>query len=303
MKRRDGVFSIYTEEISKFSLLTAEEEKELAYHIQTYMRLRKEGVGVQLSQESFPYLQEIIRNGEESRKRLIESNLPLVISIAKDYCNRGIALDDLIQVGNIGLMKVTERYDGRGKFSTYAAYAIKGEIRHEIRERGRFIKLSAEVECSLPKVKKYLRENHLNFITREAQRSLGLTQGLMERVNDALKVTHMRSYPREGTAEERPEIERIVPKNEASYQEIFENSVEVSYLRNLLKKNLSQRDVALLEMRYGLNGYSSMTHEEIGKKINLSRVRVTQIVQKALRMLKRDAKKSLYVNEIKHHNL
>jgi len=253
----------YINEISKIPLLTSEEEQRLA-------DLKERG-------------------DEDAKNRLVQANLRLVVSIAKRYLGRGLSFLDLIQEGNMGLLKAVEKYDYRKgyKFSTYATWWIRQSIIRAIAEQSRAIRTPMHMVDSINKIsqatRKLAQEIGRDPTPEEISAEVGMT---VDKVRDMLKM-----------AQDSVSLEAPVGEDDARIGDFIEDigisTPEDSVSKILLKvqlenalSNLSEKERKVLILRYGLDGNKSYTLEEVGKIFGITRERVRQIETKALRKLR-----------------
>jgi len=260
---------MYLKEIGRIPLLTAEEEIDLAQ--------RNE------------------KGDRQAKAKLIQSNLRLVVSIAKRYLGRRMSFLDLIQEGNQGLMRAVEKYDWRRgyKFSTYATWWIRQAITRAIADQARTIRIPVHMVETINKVSQTARrmtqELGREVTNEELAKKLELTP---QRVQEIFKI-----------AQETTSLEKPVGDEEDSLlgdfiQDTSQPSPYDSASREFLKENieevfetLSEREAKVLKMRFGLGGYRSMTLEEVGKEFGVTRERIRQIEAKALRKLKHPSRR------------
>lgn len=260
----DDPVRMYLKEIGKVPLLSPEEEQELA---------RKMADGDQ-----------------DAAARMTEANLRLVVSIAKRYVGRGMQFLDLIQEGNIGLMKAVEKFDfNKGyKFSTYATWWIRQAVTRAIADQARTIRVPVHMVETINKVirvsRQLLQELGHDPTPEEIAEEMGMTP---EKVKEVLKV-----------AQEPVSMETPIGEEEDSHLGDFikdegasepAEAAASSMLRNELEEvldTLSPREKQVLELRFGLNDGQPRTLEEVGKQFNVTRERIRQIEAKALRKLR-----------------
>ncbi len=260
----DDPVKIYLKEIGRVPLLTPEEEIELAQRM-------KEG-------------------DKEAKKRLAEANLRLVVSIAKRYGGRGMHFLDLIQEGNLGLIKAVEKFDyTKGfKFSTYATWWIRQSITRAIADQARTIRIPVHMVETITKVKKtssqLLHQNGRDPSPDEIARELDMP---VERVREILRI-----------AQDPVSLETPIGEEEDSHLGDFipdENAPEPTEAASLvlLKEQINQvlstltdREEKVLRLRFGLEDGRSRTLEEVGQMFNVTRERIRQIEAKALRKLR-----------------
>lgn len=263
MKLDDPV-RMYLKEIGKIKLLTPEEELALA---------------IRMSQ-----------GDEEARQRMSEANLRLVVSIAKRYAGRGMQLLDLIQEGNLGLMKAVEKFDyTKGyKFSTYATWWIRQSITRAIADQARTIRIPVHMVENINRV---LRASH--SMVQRLGREPTTTEIAKELQMDVQRVEEIMKIAQEPVSLETPigeeedshlgdfiqDDEASQPSEEASYTLLREQLEEVL-------STLTEREQQVLRMRFGLVDGKPHTLEEVGKQFDVTRERIRQIESKALRKLR-----------------
>lgn len=258
--------SAYLAEISKIPLLSAAEEIELA---------------------------KAARKGDAAaRRKLIVANLRLVVSIAKKYLYYGLPLQDLIEEGNIGLMKAVERFDpNRGcKFSTYATWWIRQAITRALSNYGRTVRIPVYVTDNVAKYKKTAEELYTKTGKQPEPEEVAKVMGI--KVNEARK---LHEYTQEiapldnlesATDDGRGIPESIEPRKTDTAIINLERDQE---LEEILKQ-LSKREADILKYRYGLLDYKAHTLEETGRKFNLTRERIRQIENDAMKRLRQFVK-------------
>lgn len=255
---------VYLKEIGKDNLLSSEEEIELAKRI-------KEG-------------------DIEAKKRLSESNLRLVVSIAKRYVGRGLQLLDLIQEGNLGLIKAVEKFDyTKGfKFSTYATWWIRQAITRAIADQSRTIRIPVHMVETINKVKKtsgqLLHIQGHEPTLEEVADVLGMP---MRKVKDIVRISQDPvSLETPVGEEEDSHLRDFIPDDDAPAPvDVASHSVLVEQLSEVLS-TLSKREEKVLRLRFGLEDGRARTLEEVGQEFNVTRERIRQIEAKALRKLR-----------------
>ena len=255
---------MYLKEIGKVPLLSAEEEIEYAKRME--------------------------QGDEEAKKRLAEANLRLVVSIAKRYVGRGMQFLDLIQEGNLGLIKAVEKFDYRKgyKFSTYATWWIRQAITRSIADKARTIRIPVHMVETITKVKKVssqlLHENGHEPTPQEIADRLGIT---VDRVREILRISQDPvSLETPIGEEEDSHLGDFIPDEDAP-------APAEAASRTLLKEQLSEilgtltpREEKVLRLRFGLEDGRPRTLEEVGKEFDVTRERIRQIEAKALRKLR-----------------
>ncbi len=288
----DDPVRLYLHEIGRVPLLTPEEEVELAMRLregeEAYQELQQRGN--ELTEAERQELERRIAAGDEARQHLIQANLRLVVSIAKKYIGRGMSFLDLIQEGNIGLMRATEKFDyTRGyKFSTYATWWIRQAITRSISDQSRTIRLPVHVGETINRVKRVSHRLQQQMerepTTDEIAQAMGISSEKVRRVIEVSRTPVSLEMPvgKEGDSRMGDFIEddRVAaPLDAASYQLLREQINEV------LQK-LPDRERRIIQLRFGLNDGRYRTLEEVGKEFGITRERIRQIEAKVLRKLR-----------------
>ncbi|HSZ71742.1 MAG TPA: RNA polymerase sigma factor RpoD/SigA [Cytophagaceae bacterium] len=254
----------YLQEIGKVDLLTPDEEVDLA------KRIRE---GDQLALE-----------------KLTKANLRFVVSVAKQYQNQGLSLGDLINEGNLGLIKAAQRFDEtRGfKFISYAVWWIRQSILQALAEQSRIVRLPLNRVGSLNKISKTFSELEQKFEREPSPDELAeVLEVTTAEVVDTLKISgrHVSMDAPFVQGEENSLLDVLENQNEGSPDTgLMNDSLRREVQRAL--STLTQREADVISLYFGLNGEHSMTLEEIGEKFNLTRERVRQIKEKAIRRLR-----------------
>ncbi|MBN1451407.1 MAG: sigma-70 family RNA polymerase sigma factor [Anaerolineales bacterium] len=286
----DDTIGLYLKEVSRVPLLTAEEEVELAQRIERGRMAREELAKGKVSLRRRTELRRLIEDGWAAREHLITANSRLVISVAKKYMGRGVPFLDLIQEGNIGLIRATKKFDYRRghKFSTYATWWIRQAVTRAIADQGRTIRVPVHMG---DQINKLLRVQH------QLTQRLG-REPSVEELADALevppkKVENMIQVARRPLSLETPtddeedsvlgdfieDDEAPPPDDTATYNLLREHLGEVM-------NGLPPREVRILQLRYGLLDGQAYTLEEVGRKMGVTRERVRQIEAQALSRLR-----------------
>uniref|UniRef100_A0A7C3AQC8 RNA polymerase sigma factor SigA n=1 Tax=Thermorudis sp. TaxID=1969470 RepID=A0A7C3AQC8_9BACT len=282
---------LYLQEIGETALLTSQEEVWLAKRMErgkaAEQRLRN---GEYASEEERLELLADKEDGERARAHLIQANLRLVVSVAKKYVGRGLSFLDLIQEGNIGLMKATDKFDyKRGyKFSTYATWWIRQAITRAISDQSRTIRLPVHVGETINRVKK-MSHRLQQILEREptqleVARALDLPEEKVRHVLEAARLPVSLETPvgQDGDAflGDFIEDESMPAPLELASQQLLRSQIEEALSR------LSDRERRIIVLRFGLEDGQFRTLEEVGREFGITRERIRQIEAKALRKLR-----------------
>ena len=264
----DDPVKIYLKEIGRVPLLTSEEEIQLA---------EKMGSGNE-------------EEAAKARKRLAEANLRLVVSIAKKYVGRGMSFLDLIQEGNMGLIKAVEKYDyTKGfKFSTYATWWIRQAITRAIADQARTIRIPVHMVETITKVKKasstLLHQNGHDPTPEEIAEYLDMT---VERVREILRIAQDPvSLETPIGEEEDSRLGDFIPDEEALAPQEAASQIALKEQIDQVLGTLTEREAMVLRLRFGLIDGRARTLEEVGQQFRVTRERIRQIEAKALRKLR-----------------
>ena len=262
----------YLKEVRTFPLLTAQEEIKLSRQI-------KKGPG---------------QTREQARKKMIRSNLRLVINIAKRYSYLGIPLLDLIEEGNLGLMKAVDKFNPRKgyRFSTYGAWWIRQSITRSIVEQGKMIRVPVYMNELITKWKKTkeLLAQKLKRIPAddEIAKKLRLTHEKVEQINFWNSTTTSSLEAPVGDDDETQMIDLVQNESVQSPDTAIKHMLDKEKVKNLLETSMmSERERKVLDMRFGLAKGESYTLAQIARKLGISRERVRQIEEEALNKLRR----------------
>ena len=293
---------MYLKEIGKVPLLSAEEEIELAQKMEAgavgkekivILEKKIDGGGETEAEELRQEIRELQKDvdaGDEAKKRLAEANLRLVVSIAKRYVGRGMLFLDLIQEGNLGLIKAVEKFDYRKgyKFSTYATWWIRQAITRAIADQARTIRIPVHMVETINKLirvsRQLLQELGREPTPEEIAEEMSLP---VERVREILKISQEPVSLETPIGEEEDshlgdfiQDDNVpVPADAAAFTLLKEQLVEVL-------GTLTEREQKVLRLRFGLDDGRARTLEEVGKEFNVTRERIRQIEAKALRKLR-----------------
>jgi len=288
--RIDDTIGLYLKEIGRVPLLTAEEEVALAKRMEAGKLAQEQLDGDGLNRDKRSELREVVMDGLTAREHLIRANSRLVISIAKKYIGRGVPFLDLIQEGNIGLIRAANKFNYRlgHKFSTYATWWIRQAVTRAIADQSRTIRVPVHMG---DQINKLLRISHR--LTQELGRkptSEELAEALeipTQKAEEMLRVARRPlSLEMPTDAEGDSELGDFIEDEESTTPD---EEVTSSMLRELLQyvlQDLPPREVRILQMRYGLVDGETYTLEEVGKKLGVTRERVRQIEAQALSRLR-----------------
>lgn len=267
----DNSIKIYMREMGQFSMLSADEEIKLAHRI---------------------------AEGDQSAKNeLVEANLRLVVSLARHYQGCGLSYQDLIQEGNIGLIKATEKFDvSKGfRFSTYASWWIKQALSRAIADQSRTIRIPVHMIENINKFKKTEREL-LSQLNREPK---------IKEIADAMNISEKQAKEIQSYIVEPTSLDiQVGDDDDTTIGSFIEDThfvnPESAYIKesngdvvNAVLDTLSDREANILRLRFGIGGKKAMTLEEVGKEYGLTRERIRQIEAKALRKLRHPSRANI----------
>jgi RNA polymerase primary sigma factor len=281
---------IYLREIGRVPLLTAEEEVELAKSIEA--GLFAEEKMAQLAILSRPErldLEQLAHDGVRAKQRLIEANLRLVVSIAKRYVGRGMLFLDLIQEGNLGLIRAVEKFDyTKGyKFSTYATWWIRQAITRAIADQARTIRIPVHMVETINKLVRVQRQLHQDLGREPLPEEIGLEMSLApERVVEIQRIAQEPVSLQSPIGEEDSDLgdfiedaDAVVPIEAAAFILLQDQ------LEDILA-TLSDREQRIIQLRFGLTDGHPRTLEEVGREFGVTRERIRQIESKTLAKLR-----------------
>ncbi len=286
----DDTVGLYLKEMSRVPLLHVEEELRLAEAIEHGKQARKELANRTLPPAERERLEQLVQEGIQGREHLIKANTRLVVSIAKKYIGRGVPFLDLIQEGNLGLMKAVEKYDHhRGfRFSTYATWWIRQTITRSIADQGRTIRVPVHMIDRIRQLYRMIHEMEQDLGRMPRVDELATEMGLsLRKVQWMMRVSWLPlSLESPVNDEDDSELGMFVE------DDITPSPIQVTY-HNLLRDKieevlgtLSPREARILRLRFGLDNGHAYTLEEVGQKFGLTRERIRQIEGKALRRLR-----------------
>ncbi|MGH3388810.1 MAG: RNA polymerase sigma factor RpoD [Actinomadura sp.] len=281
---------IYLREIGRVPLLTAEDEVELAKSIEAGLfaeeKLARSAILSRLEQLD---LELLARDGSRAKQRLIEANLRLVVSIAKRYVGRGMLFLDLIQEGNLGLIRAVEKFDyTKGyKFSTYATWWIRQAITRAIADQARTIRIPVHMVETINKLVRVQRQLHQDLGREPIPEEIGLEMGL-----STVRVVEIQRIAQEPVSLQSP-----IGEEDSDLGDFIEDSDAVvpieaaafillqDQLEDILA-TLSDREQRIIQLRFGLSDGHPRTLEEVGQEFGVTRERIRQIESKTLAKLR-----------------
>lgn len=288
----DDHVKMYLKEIGKVNLLTPEEELSLAKRMADGETAKEqlEEIGENIDEDSKKQIDLLIADGEKAKKSLAEANLRLVVSIAKRYVGRGMLFLDLIQEGNLGLIKAVDKFDyTKGyKFSTYATWWIRQAITRAIADQARTIRIPVHMVETINKLVRVSRQ-----LVQELGREPTLEELAKELNMPVDKVREISKISQEPVSLETPIGEEedshlgdFIPDEDAPAPSEAASFVLLKEQLGAVLETLSEREAKVLRLRFGLDDGRARTLEEVGKEFDVTRERIRQIEAKALRKLR-----------------
>lgn len=293
----DDTISLYLREMSRVPLLNSTEERELAIRIESgdIARIQLSKLDGNATPQRKEELQRMVEDGLEARAHLIKANTRLVVSIAKRYTNRGVPFLDLIQEGNLGLMKAVEKFDyTKGfRFSTYATWWIRQTITRAIADQGRTIRVPVHMVDRIRQLYKRIHELEQNLGRSPTIDELAVAMDTdKQKVSWMLRVSWLPLSLESpiNDDEDESELGHFVEDKETP------TPIQTVYSKLLKEKvndvldTLPCREARILKLRFGLEDGKYYTLEEVGQKFGLTRERIRQLETKALRRLRQPQK-------------
>jgi RNA polymerase primary sigma factor len=281
---------IYLREIGRVPLLTAEDEVELAKSIEAGLFAEEKlGGGIPMLGAICGELELLVGEGVSAKQRLIEANLRLVVSIAKRYIGRGLVFLDLIQEGNLGLIRAVEKFDyTRGyKFSTYATWWIRQAITRAIADQARTIRVPVHMVETINKLARVQRQLHQELGREASADEIATEMGLEpERVAEIQRIAQEPVSLQSPIGEEESDLgdfiedaDAVVPMEAAAFIMLQDQ------LERVLEQ-LAEREQRIIQLRFGLTDGHPRTLEEVGREFGVTRERIRQIESKTLAKLR-----------------
>ncbi|WP_289026670.1 RNA polymerase sigma factor RpoD/SigA [uncultured Flavonifractor sp.] len=289
---------MYLQEIAQYPLLSQEEERELSCRVAAGRKAERELTKEGLTEEARAELKKQVRAAKRAKDRLVESNLRFVVYIARSYEGTGIHLLDLIQAGNMGLMRSLDHYDpDRGfRLTTYAGWWVKQSIIRSIADTGRIIRVPVHLSEKLRKLNRttalLCQQTQGSFTESQLAEASGFTveevRNLQRVMPDAYSLNAPLTEDGEMTLEDSLSDESISP------EEQYEQEALRDAINAVMDQALSERERTVIKLRMGLEDGRTHTLEEVGSVLGVTRERIRQIEGKALRKMKAGRYRKLY---------
>jgi RNA polymerase primary sigma factor len=292
----DDTVGLYLKEMSRVPLLSIQEEVSLARRIERGREAASQLRTLRKTQNPAPaalrkrtQLEELVADGRSAREHLIKANTRLVVSVAKRYMGRGVHFLDLIQEGNLGLMKAVEKFDyHRGfRFSTYATWWIRQTISRSIADQSRTIRVPVHMTDRIQRLYRTAHDIEQRTGRKPTSEEIGQEMGLDERKVDWMLQVSWKPVSLENPVGD--EDEEMITFVEDCFTPSPTESANETLLREKVEEvlgTLTPREARVLRMRFGLCGERPYTLEEVGQKFGLTRERIRQIEGRALRRLR-----------------
>ena len=281
---------LYLQEIGRVALLTGPQEVELATAMEAGNLAKQQLLQGQLSPDQLEELAEAVAKGDLGRRRLIEANLRLVVSVARRYMNRGLPLGDLIQEGNIGLLRAVEKFDyTRGfKFSTYATWWIRQAVTRAISDHARTIRIPVHMVETINRLSRTMSQLQQEYgrepTVDEISVAMELSADRVREISSILPQPISLDTP-VGDDQDTLLGDFVEDPNAQTLEEAGARAVLREQVAEVLE-SLSPRERRVLDLRYGLDNGRQHTLDEIGLELGVTRERIRQIEAKALRKLR-----------------
>jgi RNA polymerase primary sigma factor len=279
----------YLKQIKGYALLSAEEERDLALKIRARAEAERKLATGEIGMAEYDRAQ---REAAQARDRMVQANLRLVISVAKNFRNRGLPMEDLVNEGNVGLMNAVDRYDPDvgSRFSTYAGYWIDQAIRRAVQNAQQMIHIPSYLIENIGKMRLAHRELEENLGRSPSMNELAHHMGITARKAGAISMAIRACTSRmQGTATADGENTLNEALEDTRTPQPFDTiftASDAEFVTRMLER-ITEREALVLELRYGLNDHKGrrMTLKQIGEKVGLTRERVRQIEREAKRKL------------------
>ncbi|MBE5763492.1 MAG: RNA polymerase sigma factor RpoD [Clostridiales bacterium] len=286
----DDSVKIYLKQIGQVALLSGDEETKLAVQMRDAQEAKQALENPDLTPEAREGYEAVVKQGNKARKRLIEANLRLVVSIAKKYVNKGMQFLDLIQEGNMGLMKAVEKFDyTKGfKFSTYATWWIKQSITRAIADQARTIRIPVHMVETINKAGRVSRQLLQELGREPTPEEIAEKMGVpVEKINEIQKISQDPvSLEKPIGEEEDSKMIDFIEDNDTPSPSALSEATMLNDKLNEVLATLTPRENEVIRRRYGLDDGKPKTLEEVGREFNVTRERIRQIEAKALRKLR-----------------
>jgi RNA polymerase primary sigma factor len=286
----DNMLKLYIAEAARVPLLTSEEEVELARRIEQCRLAQQELKNGVKDRDRSQRLERIVERGRQARERLIRANTRLVISVAKKYLNRGLPFLDLIQEGNIGLMRAIRNYDYRRgyKFSTYATWWIRQAITRALAEQSRTIRLPVYMSDQVNRMAR--EQTRLQQLlgrppkVEELAETLGTTPVKVEQMMEIMR--HPVSLQTPVGEDEEDVLGDLIEDVESPNPEEMTDQLMLNEDLQKMLGNLPPRELEVLQLRYGLGDEEPLTLAQVGERMGITRERARQLEAQAIGRLR-----------------
>jgi RNA polymerase sigma factor (sigma-70 family) len=282
----------YVNEIGRYPLLSAQEETELAGQYERGRAAERRLESRARNAQDRPELEIVVMRGQRARQRLIECNLRLVLHLIQHYRDCGLPFGDLVQEGNIGLIKAVERYDPqRGvRFATYAGWWIKQTVLRAVADQGQAIRLPPAVRDELRRLQRTAARLEARLGRAPTCHQVAEELGISEQRAQQLRCWDHTFLSLEAPVSDGRDtrLADLIPDRDApSLEELIERRQLRERLSNAMDAHLGLRDRTLLRLRFGLDGSQSRTLKQVARALGVTRERARQVEKRALKQLRR----------------